>query len=701
MDIVEKVEYILKHSIIEQSAMFYKRSIAVIGVIILLCLSLLQTPVLDILKYIGFQAFYIFLPGYLIYHLLKFDMQSVSLVFFSYAFGIAWMILQFLFLAAFQWLPGLYYLGPLMSIMAMVILWRRSTNNKNEIYNSVKKIPLQLWFIYASLLLVAAIGLMLPNPQPGLLSASSYYQDILWNMGNAEALLNHFPPYDLRVSDVVFKYHFFAPAYLAAISYITKIDLFTIVYRFYHISQLFLISGAVYSLGIEVLQEKRKALFFTWIYFFSSCASMIFAFRNSHGVFSNYNFSHITHFPICGYDLALPMYLLAAALCIVQLKTQLINWRYLLPIMLLVFICTGSKGPSGFMILGSLLITFVIGSLFSRSSWSTFALLLTTTFTAVFVYFYFIRSSEGNSGLSLHPGFTVQNSPIGRYFPRFIQNQYLVSTIELMLAPIHFFCFLPFASIPFISWCIKKLKDLKVITSAEIFIGSLAISGIGLTYLLAQSGHSQLYFIMLSTPFIELIAVLWLAENYNKLSKSARKVFASLLVIATASMFFSVAYDIKNGVEGIVNIYKDKYQVSDSQPEWDSMTRYEYEAMAWLKNNTSQGSVIASDRYYREPNQKNSRYFYYSTFSGKQFFLEGWEYESEFIKENVVPQKLNIMNELYMNKGPSKSEIMKQNNIDYVIVSRFITPDSKAFDKTLDIVFTNRDIKIYQNRSFY
>lgn len=126
MDVVEKVEYILKNSMIEQSTILYKRSIAVIGVVILLCLILLQTPVFHILKYIGFQAIYIFLPGYLIYHLLKFNMESASLVFFSYAFGIAWIILQFLFLAAFQWLPGMYYIGPFMSIMAISIIWRKS-----------------------------------------------------------------------------------------------------------------------------------------------------------------------------------------------------------------------------------------------------------------------------------------------------------------------------------------------------------------------------------------------------------------------------------------------------------------------------------------------------------------------------------------------------------------------------------------------
>jgi hypothetical protein len=694
MSTIEKVEHVIKNSFSGQSNLFLKKAIAAVGMLVLAILLYYQTSVLDILKYITFQAVYVLLPGYLLYRILRFKFDSACLVIWSYGLGVASIILQFIMLSILQWLPGMYYIGPMMSVMAVFLLWVQP--KQNEFASSVKEIPIQFWFIYAILLFTTVVGVILPNPQPGFLSTSSYYQDILWNIGNAEALLNHFPPYDLRVSDVVFKYHFFTTVYIAAIAYITNIELFTIVYRFYHISELFLIIGAVYALGSVVLQEKRKALFFTWIYFFTSCASMVFTLRKGYGLFLNISFLHLTVTPICGYDLAFPMYILAATLCIIQLKSHSIKWGYLVATILFIFICTGTKGPSGFLIFGSLLVTWAISKIFSKSTWNSILLLATTAFMALFVYFFFIKAPDGNNSLFLYPGFTVQETLIGRYFPKYIHNQYIVSIIETMLIPLHFWCFLPFASIPFVYWCIEKLKVMKTVVCAEIFIGSLAISGTTLTYLLAQRDLSQLYFIMFSIPFIELIAVLWLADNYPKLPQNRKKIFVNMLIVATISATFSIVYEMKNGIQGIVSIYKDKHQVVDSQPEWNSMTTYEYEAMTWLKDNTARDCLIASDRYYREPGQDDSRYFYYSTFSGRQFFLEGWRYESTFIKEHIIPQKLSIMNELYMDNGIAKDEIMKRNHIDYVIVSRFVNPNSEFLDKSLEIIFANRDIKIYR-----
>ena len=131
-------------------------------------------------------------------------------------------------------------------------------------------------------------------------------------------------------------------------------------------------------------------------------------------------------------------------------------------------------------------------------------------------------------------------------------------------------------------------------------------------------------------------------------------------------------------------------------PSPNSITKYEYEGMNWIKENTNKNAIIASDRWYIQNSLKDARYFYYSTFSDRQFFLEGWLYSNlETRRINILKNKKRISKILFSKEKNNKADIMKLNNINYLVVSRFSNPDLEIDNEGIELLFENRDIKIY------
>ena len=302
--------------------------------------------------------------------------------------------------------------------------------------------------------------------------------------------------------------------------------------------------------------------------------------------------------------------------------------------------------------------------------------------------------------LLFFPGYTVTGSLVGSVYSYLFNNEFIIRLLSIISIPIHFFFFIPFAAIPFLKQSFIKLKSIKNIPSKDIFIGGLAYTGIVFGYLLYFPGNSQLYFLMISIPFIELLAVDYIWSNYSSLNKGF-KIF--VLITFILGSFTTVFIGLHQGGNGVlkINDVLTKNEM-ETQPSWNSITKYEYEGMLWLKENTEEEDVIASDRYHltspsSEWSTEGSKYFYYSAFSQRQFFLEGWEYgyqDQDGEKNPVIGQKIEICKKLYSN-NTNKVEIMNKNEINYLVVSRFSHPDLEIRDKNLDLVFHNRDIKIY------
>lgn len=650
-------------------------------------------PLSCIFSFFYFQLVYVYLPGAFIKRLFNIECGTVENISYSYGLGIIFTILEyFLFYSLSRW-DGILILGPALSITEMVVFINILFKNRGRVQISDKSIPIVLIFITAILMIITFFGFTIANPLPYQTGTVAYNPDFLWTIGNTQALIRGLPPMDARISGVVFNYHYFLSVHLAVMSLVTKIGAVEVFFWFSQIGKVFLIAFSSYVLGKAYFNNRRKALFFSWVFFFTNCASLYRALRINYGDYLNYNFSHLTDYPF-GYELSLSFLFLCSGIIITQIRSNQLHYGYLAAAGLFTFGATGSKGPLGVMIFGVLTVMLIILLVQRKECKIAAPYMFITAIGYIIVFFTLLN--RGGELLNISPGYTVSASILGKIL-KTIGNESNMRYLVLAFIPIHFILYLPFAAIPFLEWFFNKLRYIKSTRPEEFFVGGIALSGIIASYLLKHTGGSHMYFLMASTGFIEICAIDWIAENFKKADWLIKLIIIGGFTFGTITTGYMVLFEYNKASIKLDQIRSGV--LLEANPYWDRITRYEYEGMKWIDKNTETNAVVATDRYYIGVQQSNaySRSFYYSAFSNRQFFLEGWQYTypSKGIQD-AIKYKYEVSSRLFSKKNTDRSEIMRKHGINYLILSRFTDSDIKISEKDLKLVFFNRDLRIYK-----
>jgi len=682
--------------------LFFKKQFKVICIlfsiitflVVVIGLRLYNTSIYNITMYILFQVFFIMLPGMLTYRILKFNKGGIYKFTLSYGFGIIFTILSYFFFYLLNSKQLLLYAGPVLSFLEIGLLFSDYKKiDKKHGENDEVNVLFQLIAIFSLLLLITFFGLTFSNPMP--MGSSRFHPDLIWTISNAEALVKTYPPIDSHVSGIILKYHYFISVHLAVMSYVTKINIVELFYKFFYIGKLLFLVFSSYILGKTFLKDSKKALIFTWIYFFTNCASMGYAFKNGYGAFINVNFVHLTDDPF-GFELAIPFLFLCVSLIIESIRCKSIKIPHIVGIGLFIMATTGSKGPLGAMLLLVVIVACIIYSI--KRSFQVNVVAIMAEILVIFIIMYFWLLNVGANTSQIQLGYLVSDTIIKGCIDKLTSIVILNKLLNVFSIPVHFILFLPFASIPFLLWFYKRLKKITLVNLEELIIGGIAICGILATYMLKQIGHSEIYFIMTAIPFIELCAIDWLSNNFLK-SKAVFKGFVIITItISMITTFYMGFYQFERGEDTLRTVlYKSNFEQA---PQYDSMTKYDYEAMIWLKNNSKETDIIATNRHYlsKNKNMRSAQYFYYSTFSERNFYLEGWgniyAYSSKSDKK-IIKDKIKINDNIFSNNETAYKEI-ENANINFLVLSKFIDPNMKLTYKNIKSVFENRDVIIYE-----
>lgn len=692
----------------EKNNIIYKILIIVISFFILINFVVFKFSILDLVKYFGFNLFYVILPGYLILTLLKADTINTlpEKIVYSFVIGIILTILSYFICYLTNLRFILYILGPLLSAAFLLLLAKDA-----KIINNLRildKIDYQLIFIIFFLLMISFTGVSLRNLSPDYTGISVIYQDLLWNIGNADSLIKSFPVYDLRFSGLEFKYHYFAFVFRAVASLVTGISSGNLFFVYSQFMMIPFLVTSLYILAQTIFNNDFQSRFFVWTFLFTGCASIIYKLKNIVGLFLNETIAALVIYPN-GIDLGIPVLLLLINILIKIYRNSKLNTNDVIISGILTALLTGAKAPLGIMVVGTIVIIFFI-NLIKKDNYVilNFKLMISMLSAFMVIYLLIIYGGGGNS-IRLIPGATVLNTIFGKVIRKVLnilklENLgYLQCILTNLSVPLHFLSFMPFAAVPFISWLIYKFKNFNIIKQEELLIGGLAVCGILGFYLFIVDGNSQLYFIFGATAFIEICALKWLFDNYYNLHKYVKRIIIATFIIASISSF---SMFLRTSLDGLIVAYSAvKGMNKEAEPKINAITSYEYEGMIWLKNNVKNNEVIAVDRHYNSnpkegqipsPND-NGRYFYYSAYSGKQIFLEGWAYtpRTDEIRKKIL-ERVKVNEDLYSLINVNRVNLMKENDIRYIVVSRFVNPDLEFNDAQLIKVFKNRDITIYK-----
>lgn len=241
----------------------------------------------------------------------------------------------------------------------------------------------------------------------------------------------------------------------------------------------------------------------------------------------------------------------------------------------------------------------------------------------------------------------------------------------------------------------------EVIVYASFLVGFIAM------FFLRYSGHSQIYFGLLSLFFAPLISYWYLEDAFQRYSSGlmtgARAgLFKVMLGISAVILVFSsimLAVTFDNMVPAAVK-HADR---SREYEMYTSMSNAEWQAMEWIEDNTPTDALLATDRYYSVPlnkyavdNRWANRFFLYAAYSNRFCYIAGSGYNLGTTEWPIRLEMIKKNRELYDPANEARGDTARELGVDYVVVSKRFTDVPSLQGCGYDLCYKNTDIEIYE-----
>jgi len=516
-----------------------------------------------------------------------------------------------------------------------------------------------------------AIPMRMPtNASPGL-----FYQDTLYNLGNTWSLIRFEPTADTRVEGGELVYHLGQSLYHFFIHSLTGIHPFFIQNYLAAAFGIYVIC-AFCTIGQQSVSHQKTGVTFLLLLFF--CATQNY---NSSGYIGHIFFEQVTFFFSLiilvaflyhlvqdeGFNFSQGVYGILLCICLMMSKAIFL---VIAPVMLIICLILNHQKYN------------------TQSLW---ALLILNLASVVAVKFSMYPSSPRTEwhilipdGIKLSNILSLLTTNLHAVSSRFFG--YLTDNFQA-----DYPVFLGGTLVALAYWQLIRGRDPSKAFRLTI-IALFAILMI-LQICIINFKHNYVYGIWYS----RIIILFLIAYSVGSIeSANMRKV--SYLIFSVI-LVFGLKYNYQ--IQQAWNESPWHGNVRKGGTIWDpraSVDQGEWDAMVWIQKNTRKDALILSDRtHFTSESGKYglSRFFGYSALSGRQFFLEGYEFSKSIpmsVREN---RKIEVV-EAYSAGEEGIKALMKLRKIDYAVVSKRF---SEAIElKELDLVFSNKSIDIIRAR---
>jgi hypothetical protein len=223
----------------------------------------------------------------------------------------------------------------------------------------------------------------------------------------------------------------------------------------------------------------------------------------------------------------------------------------------------------------------------------------------------------------------------------------------------------------------------------------IVIVGIVMNVFISYTCNNMTYFGFATIIPLSMIAI----REIHKSSNLLKSITALMVAISILFFISNLKTDYNSKIIEFSLSKKGRTTYVDMSQRFSNS---EYKAMLWLRTNTTEDSVIASDRFtewdeksFDINNKSLGRWYYYSGFSYRKFFFEGTSYcGARSASERIKLYKLN--NRLYSSEKEEAVKTAIQLKIDYIIVSKRIHSDYDFTTRKTYKCYSNEDIDIYR-----
>ncbi len=628
-----------------------------------------DTPLGEQLMFLLCQIIFVLIPGMALTAQITVFKDKLIYIMVSYMTGIFICIAMYFVFYAFKIQEFLTIGLCVVSLLSMYCLYKKRKTLINMPHNStnIMSVAVLLIVLCTTVLMIAFRTTRLPSIELG--GAFNYYQDSLWNTGNLTAIANGFPVSDIHVKGLSFSYHFLASVFLAVFKNILGISSFLLTFRFLAVLQIITFICAAYPLFSLIIKNTYLRILAIGVVFLASTLLL------QHILFVAY-----------ASLFALSFAMLAGYFFIKYIKEnskKLFDGSFIL-FLIMLGVSLGAKSLFGGVLAAACGVVFFANMKSNPKKMLTNGFI--TMFVVVFVALVMVYGTHtfnalsfqfGTPLLSENPQYFAQAKDVwgdGLNVTALIYPLYLlINQTILILGVIMLLCAI----------ITKKGKNIL----PELFLLTISVVGLLLASLLFQPGYSNMLFFTAAFPF----GVFGCLYSLPTLKRS-RKPFTFVMI---AVFIFSIIQSLVANVAFYNNLITYK---SVPNP-YDSITYNEYEALEWLKTNTTTTDVILGDRIYLSPSggETSARSYYYSAFSERQIYIEGFYYVNAYNKDflDIINFNLYNVNALY-NGDNTVIPTLKAQGVTHILSSSAMTADF-ILDATYgELVFNNGDVYIYK-----
>ncbi|MEG1392882.1 MAG: hypothetical protein RSC60_01260 [Christensenellaceae bacterium] len=633
-----------------------------------------QTSVSEQFLFILSQIAFVLIPGMALVLLICPPKHTLSLLIVSYMMGVALVIAQYYLFYAIG-LKDLIVLP--MSILSLLSVW--VLYKKRSRFQEIKQNNQDMWALsalLAALIVLVLFSAIVPSSVPNAATQpyATYYQDMLWNTGNTTSIANGLPVMDLHVEGLTFSYHYFTSVFLAVFKNILNVSSVFLNFKMLPILQIILYAGALYLLFSLVTKKIGLRVLLVCITVFSSLILL------QHLLF----FAYATAF-------SLAFTVLCAYFFIKYIKNMeqcKVGDKNFLLFLIFFAVAVGTKTLFAGVFMAGAGILFLYQIIRRKNTKIMFIHGLLMVAVVGVLYLAMVYGTHGYNGLQVAFGtpMTMQGQI---YFEPLVANLQLAKILSYPLYLIRNHTMMVTAIVLLLVFVFKS-TDKKL----PILLLSMTVVGLAMASVLYQPGLSNILFIEATTPFC-VFAVFWCAKQIHN-SKSLKKgLKIGLLCVVVAATVFGVTTVSRQIAATAQNQVVRSQNINPN----DGISAYEYEGMQWLKQNTPKDAVIAADRYYfiEGENPAFARYYYYSAFSERQFYIEGYNYINTYQKDfqKIIDTRLATMKAVYAGDDAAIAQL-KADGVAYLISSTFATPEFVLPAQYGEPVFKNEGITIYR-----
>lgn len=678
-------------------------TIAIIAMVVI-AVVLYKAKVSDLIIFLGFFVFYIQLPGFFVLRKLNLRVNHISTQLLLSLFS-GWVINIFLYFLSdiINTSILLYFVGPVLSIafVADCIVHKDTPILVNKCkYN---KLSICLFLFIAFSLLFVLLNTQYIYLSPEASSFTYMNPDKAYHIGLIDSLSHDYPLESPWIQGRYIKYHIFTE-----VLYSIPVKLFGLSSENVLIScgpymTAYVFCLAIYCLFREYSNSKDRAGVYSLILLFSSLfigkafySSLAFRF-----VFVNEN--------AAGYGIAGAIAtLIVSKYWYESLLAKRNNCKWALLLLFFVMLETGIKGPMGAVLVAALWGTYLIGIVIRKvpAKAGLYLIIVSLGFILIYATILGMKGQSNASGASLFSFGTItdvcfwKKNLIAYLSAHGIPRQLRLLAILLVF----YMCLTTIFSLPFAIGYIRELilvfsgkKDYeypKVVIYAAVIIGFVAM------FILNYSGHSQIYFGLLSLFLVPLVSF-WLFEDLESQSASTQKllyflrsVCALMLLITTFLLGYYYVHKI--------NVAASCLDSSRTYDRYMSISNDEYDAMKWIEENTPEDALIATDRYYSvNPNDYDyndrwdNRFFLYAAYSNRFCYIAGSGYNLGANEWTVRKEMIETNNRLYDSTNSNRGKLAQSLGIDYIVVSKRFSDIKDLSCDEYERCYTNEDIDIY------